>query len=83
VIRVNSPAEKVRLLEGIQKQIENSVVQFYRKHGIEHNKIKISPEDLSNIFIYILVQANQPAIYAHIQIASLFRPALMKGLSIL
>ena len=39
IVRVNSPAEKMKLAEGIKKQIESSIQQFYRKHGIEDEKI--------------------------------------------
>lgn len=71
-MRVNSPAEKIKLAEGLQKQIESSISQFYRKHNIQFSKIEISSEDLSSILMYVIVEANQPTIYAHLQIAQLF-----------
>lgn len=72
IIRVPSPVEKMKLVEGLPKQIESSIVQFYQKHHIKFKKIEISSEDLSSILMFIIIQANQPFLLAHLEIAQLF-----------
>ena len=34
-VRVPSPAEKMQLLEGLNKQVELSILSFNKRHGIE------------------------------------------------
>ena len=72
IVRVHSPAEKMKLAEGITKQIESSIQQFYKKHGINYEKIELTKEDLSSLLCYIIVQSNQPLLFAHLQIIQLF-----------
>ena len=72
IMRVNSPAEKKKLIDGLEKQIASSAQNFYQKNGVEVKKIELSPQDLNSILMFILVQANQPLLSAHFQITQLF-----------
>lgn len=70
--RVGSAGEKWQLAEGLQKQLESSVMQFYRKHGIKAEGVEISPSDLQVLLLYLVVQANQPGLLAHLTLAAHF-----------
>jgi hypothetical protein len=70
--RVGSPGEKWQLAEGLQKQLESSVMQFYRKHGIKVEGVEVSPSDLQILLLYLVVQANQPGLLAHLTLAAHF-----------
>jgi len=35
IVRVVSPADKLQLIEGLQKQIDSTILRFYKKHGIK------------------------------------------------
>jgi hypothetical protein len=58
-------------------------LHFYKKHNIKIDKVEISSEDLSSLFMYIIVQANQAAFYAHLQVALLFNASASKSQVIL
>lgn len=74
IVRVGNPAEKLQLVDGLQKQIESTVVQFYKRHGIKAEGVEIDFGNAMTILSYIIVQANQTALYANLQIISYFGP---------
>ena len=42
VVRVNSPAEKIKLLEGLPRQIQSSIMGFYKKNRIPIDRVDLS-----------------------------------------
>lgn len=74
IVRVANPTEKLQLVEGLQKQIESTVVQFYKRHGIKSEGVEIDFGNAMGILVYIIAQANQTALYANLQIISSFGP---------
>ncbi len=74
-MRVHSPAEKMKLFEGLPKQIESSILQFYKRNNIKIEKIEIDQQNLTSIILYLVVQANIPSFFAHLQVTILFSPS--------
>jgi hypothetical protein len=65
----------MKLFEGLPKQIESSIIQFYKKNNIKLDKIEIDQQNLTSLILYLMVQANIPNFFAHLQIAILFSPS--------
>ncbi len=73
-MRVASPTEKLQLVDGLQKQIESTILQFYKRHGIKNDGLEIDFGNAMAILSYIIVQANQTALYQNLQIINNFGP---------
>ena len=76
---MRSPAEKKKLIEGLHKQIESSIKQFYQKHNVEQEIKDLDSKNIKSILSYVLIQANQPAFIAHLEIAHIFSISEVKS----
>lgn len=74
IIRVNNPSEKLHLIEGLQKQIESTILCFYKKYGIRIEGVEIDYKNMISIMLYVVIQANQTNLYPHTQLITHFEP---------
>lgn len=50
------------------------MLSFYRNYGIRVDGVEIDYKNMKAIVLYILVQAGQPNLYAHLQLVNHFSP---------